>query len=630
MIPQLCLPHKPISLFYRLLLMLTVLLAVFAAAISVSLANHPVPPVNVRQQNGDSSGLCTGCTATSTTVKILADSDPATCGVTYTLELELRLVGQAFTNVPNYFSDLLNKPNCEQISYPAITVSSLANGSYKWRVRERSSSGGVSDWVFFNSGATAFVVGATNTPPTISAVANSRQQGNQPTNVQIATVMDAEDAENNLTISVNGGLSATTNGVTISNLTVNAAGQVRADLAVTCTATNASFTLTVTDSQNVSANATLNVTVPTNTPPAVGTYPNSTVVTGGTLTITPHVPPTDNNTVVSVMATASPNSFTGTFSGNTSSGGVTVTNANPPGFYTITVTLTDNCGATTTRSFMLTVSACGAVLSKQRELFADNGGPDSFTVTIDAVCSWTAVSDNPDWITVTAPVGGFAGSGKVSYTVAANSSSSRRTGSITVAGQTFRILQGAQFGDVPLNHPFYSEIGKLSALGITLGCGPGAYCPDANTTREQMAIFIERALGVFNPPVPTGQTFQDVPPTLVGYPFIEDFVARGITSGCQAGPPRLYCPNSAVTREQMAIFILRGLGVFTPPPGPATPTFQDVPNSGATDTSHEFIEEFARRGITQGCAAGPPRLYCPTAPVTRGQMAVFLLRAFAL
>jgi hypothetical protein len=469
-----------------------------------------------------------------------------------------------------------------------------------------------------------------NDPPTITASAVTRQQGNQPTNLQIATVLDTEDAEETLTVTVAGGTTATSNGVTINNLTVNAAGQVKADLAVTCTASNASFTLAVSDSRGASATATLNVTVPANTAPAVGNYPNSTVVTGGTLTITPDVPPTDNNTVVSVTAAATPNSFTGSFSGNTSSGGVTVTNANPAGSYTLTVTLTDNCGATTTRSFMLTVSACGAVLSKQRELFAANSSNNSFAVTIDGVCSWTATSDNPAWITVTAPVGGFAGNGTVSYSVASNPNSTRRTGSITVAGQTFRVWQGAQYGDVPPTHAFYDFIGKLSALGITLGCGNGNYCPDANTTREQMAIFIERAIGITNPPVPTQQTFQDVPPTLIGYPFIEDFIARGITQGCSAGPPRLFCPTGSVTREQVAIFILRGLGVFTPPAGPATATFGDVPNSGATDYSYEFIEEFVKRGITSGCAAGPPRLYCPTALVTRGQMAVFLVRAFGM
>lgn len=469
-----------------------------------------------------------------------------------------------------------------------------------------------------------------NTAPMIVTNSLTRRQGNQPINTQIATVMDVEDDENNLAVTVDGGAMATVHGVTVSNLTVNSAGQVRADIAVTCMATDANFTLAVTDSLNAATSATLMVTVPANTPPAVGNYPNTTVVTGGTLTITPDAAPTDNNTIASVTAVAAPATFTGAFSGNTSSGGVTVTGANPSGDYTVTVSLTDNCGATTTRNFTLTVSACGAVLSKPRELFAANGGADSFTVTLDPTCTWTAVSDNPSWITVTAPTDALAGSGTVSYTVASHSGPTRRLGSITVAGQAFRVMQGAQFSDVPLGHIFYTEIGKLSALGITLGCDTGRYCPDANTTREQMAIFIERSIGVFNPPVPMQQTFADVPPTLVGYPFIEDFVTRGITLGCDAGPPRLYCPTVAVTREQMAIFIMRGLGVFTPPAGPATPTFADVPNSGATDYSYEFIEEFARRGITRGCDAGPPRRYCPADPVTRAQMAVFLLRAFGM
>ena len=35
------------------------------------------------------------------------------------------------------------------------------------------------------------------------------------------------------------------------------------------------------------------------------------------------------------------------------------------------------------------------------------------------------------------------------------------------------------------------------------------------------------------------------------------------------------------------------------------------------------------RGITAGCSV-TPRLYCPASPVTRGQMAVFLSRAFGL
>ncbi|MGH7341604.1 MAG: S-layer homology domain-containing protein, partial [Candidatus Rokuibacteriota bacterium] len=62
---------------------------------------------------------------------------------------------------------------------------------------------------------------------------------------------------------------------------------------------------------------------------------------------------------------------------------------------------------------------------------------------------------------------------------------------------------------------------------------------------------------------------------------------------------------------------------FTPPAATGT-VFTDVPQD------HFFapwIEQLAAEGITGGCAAGA---YCPDAPVTRAQMAVFLVRTFNL
>jgi hypothetical protein len=272
-------------------------------------------------------------------------------------------------------------------------------------------------------------------------------------------------------------------------------------------------------------------------------------------------------------------------------------------------------------------------LTPTSQAFAANGGPSNVTITMPQACAWAATNNAASFITLTSPANG-AGNGTLNFSVAVNPNPTPRSGTITINGVVFTILQGANFQDVPSNHPFHTEIGKLSARGITLGCGVGSFCPEANTTREQAAIFIERALGVFTPPPgPITPTFRDVPnsgATDYSYEFIEDFVARGITQGCATGPPRLYCPTASVTREQVAIFLLRALGVFTPPAGPTTPTFADVPNSGATGYSFEFIEELYRRGISQGCAAGPPRLYCPAAAVTRGQMAAFLVRAFNL
>ena len=59
-------------------------------------------------------------------------------------------------------------------------------------------------------------------------------------------------------------------------------------------------------------------------------------------------------------------------------------------------------------------------------------------------------------------------------------------------------------------------------------------------------------------------------------------------------------------------------------PDPSTATFADVP---VGHPFHRFVEALVAAGITGGCGAGN---YCPDAPVTRGQMAVFLAGALGL
>jgi hypothetical protein len=59
-------------------------------------------------------------------------------------------------------------------------------------------------------------------------------------------------------------------------------------------------------------------------------------------------------------------------------------------------------------------------------------------------------------------------------------------------------------------------------------------------------------------------------------------------------------------------------------PGPGTATFNDVPTS---DPAFQFIEALVASGVTAGCGGGN---YCPDAPLTRRQMAVFLAKALGL
>ena len=83
-----------------------------------------------------------------------------------------------------------------------------------------------------------------------------------------------------------------------------------------------------------------------------------------------------------------------------------------------------------------------------------------------------------------------------------------------------------------------------------------------------------------------------------------------------------FCPDAPVTRAQMAVFLLKAeLGEHYAPPPATGAVFADVP-AGAFAAA--WIEDLAARGITGGCGGGN---YCPDRPVTRRQMAAFLLKA---
>jgi hypothetical protein len=182
---------------------------------------------------------------------------------------------------------------------------------------------------------------------------------------------------------------------------------------------------------------------------------------------------------------------------------------------------------------------------------------------------------------------------------------------------------GDSFADVPRASLYYRYVETLLHNGVTGGCGPAAYCPQAATTREQMAVFVlaAREGREYLPPACGAPAFPDVPAASPFCRWIEELARRGVVAGCGGGS---YCPGEAVTREQMAVFVLRTLDPALDPPACTTPVFADVP---AASPFCRWIEELARRGVVTGCGGGN---YCPGDAVTREQMGVFLGVTFAL
>ncbi len=244
-----------------------------------------------------------------------------------------------------------------------------------------------------------------NQAPTIAAAAPLTRPQGGPTgsSVPIATVNDAETAASDLTVA------ATTipTGLSITGITNNN-GTITASVAAGCNAVVGANTvvLTVTDGAGAAATANLTVNVTANTPPQLSAYPATTINAGASTTVLPNTPPSDNGTITGMTATTSAAGFTGSFSVNSVTGVVTINNAAPAGTYTITVTATDNCNATATQSFVLTVNSvntapaivAGAALTQQQ-------GSAGTTATLATVSDAQTAAGNLTVSATTVPAG---------------------------------------------------------------------------------------------------------------------------------------------------------------------------------------------------------------------------------
>ncbi len=107
---------------------------------------------------------------------------------------------------------------------------------------------------------------------------------------------------------------------------------------------------------------------------------------------------------------------------------------------------------------------------------------------------------------------------------------------------------------------FEGDIEALAGAGITLGCNPPVndrFCPDDAVTRGQMSAFLVRALGL--PAGVAGRFSDDDGSVFEG--DIEALAGAGITLGCNPPVNDRFCPDDAVTRGQMSAFLVRALGL---------------------------------------------------------------------
>lgn len=113
------------------------------------------------------------------------------------------------------------------------------------------------------------------------------------------------------------------------------------------------------------------------------------------------------------------------------------------------------------------------------------------------------------------------------------------------------------FDDVPPSSMFFDDIMWLHDSGITRGCNPpenSLFCPSDFVTRGEMAAFLVRALRLTDPG--GGDWFVD-DDTSVFEGDIDRLAAAGVTKGCDPPDNDRFCPDQRVTRAQMASFLVR-------------------------------------------------------------------------
>jgi uncharacterized repeat protein (TIGR01451 family) len=112
------------------------------------------------------------------------------------------------------------------------------------------------------------------------------------------------------------------------------------------------------------------------------------------------------------------------------------------------------------------------VIAPTNESFSSDGGAGTVSVTAPSGCGWQATS-NASWLTITFGSLGN-GNGTVNYNVAVNLTGSPRTGTLTIAGQTFTVNQsnlGCSYSIAPTGNSFPASGGNGSVTVTTFeGC----------------------------------------------------------------------------------------------------------------------------------------------------------------
>ena len=178
------------------------------------------------------------------------------------------------------------------------------------------------------------------------------------------------------------------------------------------------------------------------------------------------------------------------------------------------------------------------------------------------------------------------------------------------------------FTDVQETSPYYDAILWAAETGVTNGTTASTFSPDAPCTRAQLAVFLWRAAGEPKPAL-AEQQFMDVTDPSAYYYGAVQWAAEKDMWGFGT-----FAPHAVCTRLDAVFFLWRAAGS---PDMEGEFPFADVPfgdGDGHGQPLYRYADQAVLWAVENGVASGTTETtFSPGTPCTRGQIATFLYRA---
>jgi len=175
------------------------------------------------------------------------------------------------------------------------------------------------------------------------------------------------------------------------------------------------------------------------------------------------------------------------------------------------------------------------------------------------------------------------------------------------------------YADELSGHMHESGLRYLISKDALLQDANGSYRPNDTVTRGEFATYIAKALKLEKK---DNITFKDVPDTYVFATDIKLAASAGIITGYTDGS---FKPDARISREHMAVMLIRAVDYLKIPKGTPSITFKD--NAAIYKDFRQDIAIGAQLGLIKGSSNG---MFLPKDNATIGEASTFVLRLILL